>query len=114
ESNMETRKGLLTKLAGFSAVAIGLTVVGKKHIASAKEKRHSKESDASLDSDLDSEFLDNGVRPGFPKNNPNLNYESAQRESQYVGAGVAYLTRTKGDRLSLWNVIKSKMSDNDE
>ncbi|KAM9926395.1 hypothetical protein OXX80_010590 [Metschnikowia pulcherrima] len=109
---METRKGLLTKLTGFSAVAIGLTVMGKQHIAAAKDTRHRKESDASIESD--SEFLDNARRPGFPSNNPNLNYESVQRESKYVGAGVAYSTRTKGDRLSMWNVITAKTSSEDE
>lgn len=109
---METRKGLLTKLAGFSAVAIGITVMGKYHIASIKDTRHREESDASLGSD--SEFLNKTRRPGFPTNNPNLNYDSAQRESQYVGAGVAYLTRTKGDRLSLWNVITAKTSKEDD
>ncbi|GEQ72047.1 hypothetical protein JCM33374_g5733 [Metschnikowia sp. JCM 33374] len=109
---METRKGLLTKLAGFSAVAVGLTVIGKYHIAAVKDTRHREESDASLESD--SEFIDNRRRPGFPENNPNFNYESAQRESKYVGAGVAYSTRTKGDRLSIWNVITAKSSKDDE
>lgn len=109
---METRKGLLSKLIGFSSMAIGLTIIGKYHIAAVKDTRHREESDASLESD--SEFLDNSVRPGFPTNNPNFNYESAQRESKYVGAGVAYLTRTKGDRLSIWNVITAKASKDDD
>lgn len=110
---METRKGLLTKLGAFSAVAIGLTVVGKKHIATHKEDRHRLESDASVDHEED-EFADESVRPGFPSNNPNLNYEGAGRESKYVGTGVAYSTRTPGDRLSMWNVITKKIKKDDE
>lgn len=104
---METRQGLLKKLGAFATVAIGLTVVGKRHIAAHKEDRHRMESDASLDHEED-EFADTSVRPGFPSNNPNLNYDGSGRQLKYIGSGVAYATRTPGDRLSLWNVISKK------
>lgn len=110
---METRKGLLTKLGAFTVVAVGLTVIGKKHIAIHKEDRHRLESDASVDHE-DDEFIDSSVRPGFPTNNPNLNYEGSGRESKYVGAGISYSTRTPGDRLSIWNVIIRSMSLKDK
>lgn len=101
---METQKGLLTKLALFTGVAITLTVLGKKHIASHNEDRHMQENYSSVDND-ENEFVDKTRRPGFPSNNPNLNYEGGTRESKYVGAGMAYSSRTKGDRLSLWNIF---------
>lgn len=103
---LETRQGLLKKLGIYTAIAVGLVVVGKQHIAAAKDNRYKAESDASLEAD--NEFVDTSRRPGFPSHNPNLNYEGSARESKYVGAGVAYSTRTKGDRLSLWNVFKAK------
>lgn len=105
---METQKGLLTKLALYSAAAVGLVVVGKKHIASHKEDRHKLESDANVEFADDSEFLDKSVRPGFPSNNPNLNYNVDGRESKYVGSGNSYSSRTSGDRLSIWNVLSSR------
>lgn len=107
---METRKGLLTKLGFFTAGAIGLMLIGKKHIAVHKDSRHRKESDASVEF-AESEFSNTSRRPGFPENNPNLNYEGSNRESKYVGAGVAYASRTKGDRLSMWNVFRSRRDD---
>lgn len=110
---METRQGLLTKLGAFTCVAVGLTVVGKKHIASHKEDRHRLESDASVDHEED-EFADTSVRPGFPANNPNLNYDGSGRQSKYVGSGLSYSTRTPGDKLSIWNVITRKTSLKDE
>lgn len=107
-SAMETQKGLLTKLALYSATAVGLVVVGKKHIASHKEDRHKLESDSTVEYADDNEFLDRSVRPGFPSNNPNLNYDVNGRESRFVGAGNSYSSRTPGDRLSIWNVVSSR------
>lgn len=101
---METRKGLLSKLALFSALAIGITVVGKKHIALVKESRHLKESDSSLENETD-EFVNPIRLPGFPENNPNLNYDTPNRKSKYVGAGLSYSSRATGDKLSMWNVL---------
>lgn len=110
---METSRGLVTKLVLYSAGAVGLVILGKKHIAHHKEERHLKDSDTSLENS--EEFEDSHKRRGFPSNNPNLNYEGKGRESKYVGAGQAYSSRTPGDRLSMWNVFKNKNSrDNDE
>lgn len=102
---METRQGLLTKLGLYTAAAVTLMLIGKKHIAVHKESRHRTESDSSVEANLDDEFVDTSRRPGFPENNPRLDYGGGERESKYVGAGVAYDSRTKGDRLSLWNTI---------
>lgn len=102
---METRRGLLTKLGAFSVVSVGLVVVGRQHIAALKDARHMEES---AQAQRDGEFLDTSTRRGFPNNNPNFNYESNARESKYVGSGVAYSTRTKGDRLSIWNIWRAK------
>lgn len=107
---METRFGLLSKLGVYTVIAVGLVVVGKQHIASHKDKRHLQEFNQEI-SEL--EFANTSVRPGFPANNPNLNYESSSRESTYVGLGASYATRTKGDRLSMWNVIKARHWDGD-
>lgn len=101
---METRKGLLSKLALFSALAIGITVVGKKHIALVKDSRHLKESDSSVENESD-EFVNPQRIPGFPEHNPNLNYDTANRKSKYVGAGLSYSSRATGDKLSMWNVL---------
>lgn len=109
---METRKGLLTKLAMYTGVAVTLTVIGKKHIAAHKEDRYVQESNTTVGNE-DFEFIDKSRRPGFPTNNPNLTYEGNTRESRYVGSGLAYATRTKGDRLGIWNIIWLKRGDND-
>lgn len=108
---METRKGLLTKLGIFTAVAVLLFVVSKKHIAAVKEDRHRLESDSSVDNPDTMEFTSVSARPGFPTNNPNLNYEGQGRESRYVGAGNSYSSRTPGDRLGFWNVFWSNGKD---
>lgn len=92
---METRRGLFTKLALFSSVAIGIYVVGKKHIAHYKDQRHRNETDARIDSSGD-EFRAAPLKPGFPTAE-NLEY---QRESKYVGAGNAYASRKPGDRFA--------------
>lgn len=105
---METSKGLIIKLGLYSAGAVGLVLIGKKHIALRKEERHLQDSDTSLTND--EEFVDSHKRRGFPSNNPNLNYEGKGRESKYVGAGQAYSSRTPGDRLSIWNVFKLRSS----
>lgn len=110
-TTMETRQGLLKKLWLYTAAAVTLVVVGKKHIASHKEDRHKLESDASVENP--EEFGDHSVRPGFPSNNPNLNYNVEGRESKFVGAGCSYSSRTPGDRLSIWNVLKSRSLKND-
>lgn len=111
--DMETRKGLLTKLGLYTATAVGLVLIGKKHIAVHKEDRHKLESDSTVEYEDDNEFLDKTIRPGFPSNNPNLNYEGTGRESKYVGAGLSYSSRTPGDRLSIWNVISSRWLKDD-
>lgn len=92
---METRRGLLTKLAIFGTVAVGIFVVGKKHIAHYKDQRHRNETDARTDSAGD-EFRAAPLRPGFPT----ADNSTYQRESKYVGAGSAYSSRTPGDRFS--------------
>lgn len=110
---METRKGLLTKLGLYTVTAVGLVLVGKKHIALHKEDRHKLESDSTVEYVDDGEFLDKSVRPGFPTNNPNLNYDSTGRESKFVGSGCSYSSRTPGDRLSMWNVLSSRWRKDD-
>lgn len=109
---METSKGLITKLGLYSAGAVALVLIGKKHIAKHKEERHLKESDLRLEAE--EEFETTSKRRGFPTNNPNLNYEGTGRESKYVGSGVAYASRTPGDKLSIWNVFKQKRGKNDD
>lgn len=69
-------------------------MVGKKHIAAYKDERHRKETDARIDSS-GNEFLSAPLRPGFP-----TALLEFQRESKYVGAGLAYSSRTPGDRFS--------------
>lgn len=101
---METRKGLLTKLGGFTVVAVGLVIIGKKHIAIRKDSRHLKDSECSVENDSE-EFVNKRRRPGFPEHNTDLDYESPQRKSKYVGSGLSYLSRAPGDKLSMWNVI---------
>lgn len=110
---METRKGLLTKLGIFGAVAIGLFMVGKYHIASYKEKRHRLETDARVDSE-ENEFGILAKRPGFPQNNPTLNYESDQRNSRYEGTGNSYSTRRSGDRFNMKSIFSSNWKQDEE
>lgn len=106
---METRKGLLTKLAGFAGAAAVIAYIGRKHIALRKDKQYMKESDSSLESESD-QFTDGNRRPGFPENNQMLNYESPNRKSKYVGSGNAYQSRARGDKLSIWNILFTKNS----
>ncbi|CAN3359525.1 hypothetical protein DICA3_D04698 [Diutina catenulata] len=110
---METRKGLLTKLAIYSGVAISLFLVGKKHIAYSKERRHQMESDAGIETEVD-EFGFVVARPGFPEHNKNLDYENEARPSKYEGLGNSYTTRRAGDRFSMWAVLQSKWLNNDD
>ncbi|MCH0629272.1 hypothetical protein JNB11_04775 [Kocuria palustris] len=108
---METRQGLFKKLGIFSGVAIGLFLVGKKHIALLKERRHREELDAVVDRD-DDDFGIVVPRPGFPAHNQNLDYELDLRPSKYEGAGNLYSTRRQGDRFLMWAIIQSKVLDN--
>ncbi|RKP30459.1 hypothetical protein METBISCDRAFT_16201 [Metschnikowia bicuspidata] len=107
---METRKTLVTKLGFFTAVAISIIIIGKKHIAHRKDSRHLKESALSVENELD-DFLTVNRRPGFPEHNPNLNYDTPNRKSKYVGAGLSYSSRTPGDKLSIWNVMFKRRDD---
>ncbi|KAK6461469.1 hypothetical protein DFJ63DRAFT_183611 [Scheffersomyces coipomensis] len=107
----ETRRGLLTKLGIFSGIAIGLFLVGKKHIAITKVERHKRETDATIDSEVE-EYGNYGTRPGFPANNPTLNYEAdSSRASRYEGKGNSYSSRRPGDRFSMFAVFDRKWSD---
>lgn len=110
---METRRGLFTKLGIFGSIALGLFVVGKYHIASYKDKRHRNETDARIDSE-ENEFGILAKRPGFPQNNPTLNYESDQRNSRYEGTGSSYSTRRSGDRFNMSAIFSSKWQDDEK
>lgn len=110
---METRKGLVTKLGGFTIVAVGLVIIGKKHIALRKDSRHLKESDSSVENEAD-EFTSINRRPGFPEHNPNLNYDGPERKSKFVGSGLSYLSRAPGDKLSMWNVLFKRGGTRDD
>ncbi|KAG5419373.1 hypothetical protein I9W82_003140 [Candida metapsilosis] len=103
--NTETRSSILRRYALFASIAIALFITGKKHIAYKKELRHQKENDSDINNS-DNEFEISVRRPGFPENNPNLNYDDEGRQSKYIGSGFAYSTRRPGDRLSLYNVLK--------
>ena len=107
---METRRGLLTKLGIYSAIAVSLFLGGKSHIASNNEKRHRLETDARVDSD-ENEFGVVTRRPGFPSNNPTLSYEGRGRASKYEGVGDAYSTRRSGDRLTMKSVFDWSWGD---
>lgn len=107
---METRRGLLTKLGIYSAIAVSLFLGGKAHIASNNEKRHRLETDARVDSD-ENEFGVVTKRPGFPSNNPTLSYEGRGRASKYEGVGDAYSTRRSGDRLTMKSVFDWSWGD---
>lgn len=110
---METTHGLLTKLGLFGVCAVGMFVVGKKHIAQFNDERHREETDARTDSD-DNEFRQVSRRRGFPENNPRLDYQSDSRELRYVGLSTAYATRSKGDRLSTWNILLTKWGSDED
>lgn len=101
---METRNGLLSKLGIFGVAAVTLFMVGKRHIASYKDERHKRETDARIDSEAD-EFGITARRPGFPVNNPTMNYETGYRASKYQGSGNSYSSRRPGDRLSMFSVF---------
>ncbi|CAD1812162.1 unnamed protein product [Candida parapsilosis] len=103
----ETRSTVLRRYALFAAIAISLFITGKKHIAYKKEQRHKLENDSDVNNS-DNEFSISIKRPGFPENNPNLNYDDEKRQSKYIGSGFAYSTRRPGDRLSLYNILKQK------
>lgn len=114
----ESRRTVLRKLGIFGSIAIGLFIVGKKHIAYQKQARHDKESDSSIKHEINQQEEEFGYvtkRRGFPLTNPNLDYTSSDRQSKYVGSGDAFSSRRQGDRLSLFQVIKAKwLSDEAE
>ncbi len=114
----ESRRTVLRKLGIFGSIAIGLFIVGKKHIAYQKQARHDKESDSSIKHEINQQEEEFGYvtkRRGFPLTNPNLDYTSPDRQSKYVGSGDAFSSRRQGDRLSLFQVIKAKwLSDEAE
>lgn len=110
---METRRGFFTKLGLFGATALTMFLVGKKHIALHNDRRHRAESDARIDSD-DNEFGVQVRRPGFPRNNPSLDYSGADRKSKFEATGDAYSTRRPGDRLSMWATVKRSYFGDDE
>ncbi|KAK6202314.1 uncharacterized protein RJT21DRAFT_18917 [Scheffersomyces amazonensis] len=111
---METRRGLLTKLGIYGGVAISLFLVGKKHIEYSKNERHKKETDARIDSEV-KEFGTFGQRPGFPSNNPTMDYTNdPSRVSRYEGSGNSYSSRRPGDRLGFFSVLNPWSADNKE
>lgn len=114
----ESRRTVLRKLGIFGSIAIGIFIVGKKHIAYQKQARHDKESDSSIKHEINQQEEEFGYvtkRRGFPLTNPNLDYTSPDRQSKYVGSGDAFSSRRQGDRLSLFQVIKAKwLSDEAE
>lgn len=110
---METRKAFFTKLGLFGATALTMFIVGKKHISIHNEKRHRAETDARVDSD-DNEFGVQVRRPGFPRNNPTMDYSAGERLSKFEAKGDAYSTRRPGDRLSMWATIKRCYFGDDE
>ncbi|CAI5758628.1 unnamed protein product [Candida verbasci] len=110
----DTRQGIIQRYTIFGAIAITLFLIGKKHIQISKNQKHERESDTSLNVESDNEFLVKTKRPGFPENNPYLDYSSGQRVSKYQGSGDAYSSRKQGDRLSLYNVLKQKYFPSEE
>ncbi|MDC6271217.1 hypothetical protein PP707_02845, partial [Acetobacter pasteurianus] len=109
----DTRSTLVRRYGIFAAVAVTLFLIGKKHIAYEKDQRHKMENDSDLNNS-DNEFAVSVKRPGFPENNPNLNYDDASRRSKYVGSGDAYSSRRPGDRLNFYNVLKMKWFPDDK
>ncbi|KAL6452814.1 hypothetical protein SBY92_000155 [Candida maltosa Xu316] len=112
----ESKHSLIKKLFIFGTVSIGIFIVGKRHIAYQKQHRHELESDSSTVHSYDeNEFGYVSKRRGFPLQNPNLDYNSADRKSKFQGAGDAYQTRRQGDRLSMYQVLKMKwFAESDE
>lgn len=107
----ESRRTVLRKLGIFGSIAIGLFIIGKKHIAYQKQNRHDLESDSSVKHEINQQEEEFGYvtkRRGFPLTNPNLDYSSPDRQSKYVGSGDAFSSRRHGDRLSLYQVFKAK------
>ncbi|KAI5952471.1 hypothetical protein KGF54_003338 [Candida jiufengensis] len=109
----DTRSTILRRYGLFASIAIALFLIGKKHIAYKKEQRHKLESDSDIDNS-DNEFSIGYKRPGFPENNPSLNYDDINRQSKYIGSGDAYSSRRPGDRLSLYNILKQKYWPDDK
>ncbi|KAI3406148.1 hypothetical protein KGF56_000990 [Candida oxycetoniae] len=109
----ETQRSIVRRYGIFAAIAVSLFLIGKKHIAYEKEQRHKLENDADLNNS-DNEFAISVKRPGFPENNPNLNYDDINRQSRYIGTGNAYSSRRPGDRLSLYSVLKMKWFPEDK
>lgn len=98
---METRRGLFTKAGLLVAGAVSLVIIGKKHIAAHREARHMDE------------FNETNYREEFELEDDKDPFDE-RRESQYVGAGMSYASRTPGDRLSMWSVFKSKTGANNK
>lgn len=96
---VETRGSLFTKLGIFGCIAIACTIVGKRHIAATKDKRHRLETDARTDSE-GNEFDYQVTKPGVPESSSKY-----VRESKYQGSGVSYSSRRPGDRLSMFAVF---------
>lgn len=112
---METSRGLFTKIGFLCVVAIAIGVTGKKHIAYQKNQRHIHESDSSILQEGRDEFATFAPRPGFPENNPTLNYETEGRALAYVGRGLLYSTRTQvGEHLGLFAFLKRRFSTRDK
>ncbi|EGW31606.1 uncharacterized protein SPAPADRAFT_140229 [Spathaspora passalidarum NRRL Y-27907] len=110
---METRRGFFTKLGFFCTTAVTLFIIGKRHIARHKDERHRVETDARIDSE-DNEFGILAKRPGFPTNNPTLDYTAGDRKSKFEGGGNAYASRRPGDRLSVYTWVKMKYFSDEE
>lgn len=105
----ETHRGILTKFGILSTIAIGLFLVSRKHTALRKDQRHRRETDACVDSDDYTEFGHQISRPGFPTNNPSLDYDEGSRASKYQGSGSAWGSRARGDRLSVQYIVENKL-----
>lgn len=105
----ETHQGILRKFGVLSTIAIGLFLISKKHTALRKDQRHRRETDACVDSEEYAEFGHQVSRPGFPANNPTLDYDEGSRSSKYQGSGSAWGTRARGDRLSMQYIVETKL-----
>lgn len=111
---METSRGLFTKIGLLCALGITIGIVGKKHIAYQKNQRHIQESDSSIQIGRD-EFGLTASRPGFPENNPTLDYDTEGRALRYVGKGLLYASRTQvGDHLGFLAFMKRRFSSDRE
>lgn len=99
---VETRASLFWKLGIFGCIALSFGIIGKRLIANQREDRHRSETDARIDS-LRNEFNIAVNQPGMPEQTSGPSDHI--RKSQYEGAGGAYATRKKGDRLSMFAIF---------